>query len=203
MRKPVAVVFDLGKVLLDFDYAIAVRRILPRATASPDQVQRFVAESPWFREYETGLMTTEQFFNAVRSAIGFKGDLAEFDRYFTDIFTPIPPMVSLHEEVRSRGFPTYIFSNTNELSARHISRRFPFYSKFTGHVLSFEHRAMKPNPQLYEVVERLAGLHGPRLVYVDDRPENVEAGLRRGWRAFLHESPQKTRAQLARAGVIA
>jgi FMN phosphatase YigB (HAD superfamily) len=203
MRKPKAVVFDLGKVLVDFDYAIAARRILPRSTTSADRLQRLIAESPLFADYETGLLTTEQFFAAVKAAIGFRGDLAEFGHYFADIFTPISPMVSLHEEVRTRGLPTYILSNTNELSARHISRSFPFYRRFTGHVLSYEHRVMKPDSRLYEVLERLAGFNGMDLLYVDDRPENAEAGRQRGWQAIVHETPEQTRAQFRQAGVVA
>jgi HAD superfamily hydrolase (TIGR01509 family) len=198
-----AVVFDLGKVLVDFDYAIAARRILPRSTAGAVQLQRWIADSALFRDYETGLLTTEQFFTAVQAAIGFRGDLAEFGHYFADIFTPIPAMVSLHEEIRNRGLPTYIFSNTNELSARHIHRRFPFYGRFTGHVLSCEHQAMKPDPRLYEVLERMAGLNGADLLYVDDRPENIETGRQRGWQVVLHQTPAETRTQFRRAGVVA
>ena len=202
MHQPKAVVFDLGKVLVDFDYAIAARRILPRSTASADRFQRLIVESTLFRDYETGLLTTAQFFAAVKTAIGFQGDLAEFGRCFADIFTPIPAMISLHEEIRRRPLPTYIFSNTNELSARHIRQAFLFYNLFTGHVLSYEHRAMKPDPALYEVLERLAGLDGPNLLYVDDRPENIETGRQRGWQTVWYEDPDQTRARFRQAGVV-
>ena len=126
----------------------------------------------------------------------------EFSRYFADIFTPIPAMISLHEEIRRRPLPTYIFSNTNELSARHIRQAFLFYNLFTGHVLSYEHRAMKPDPALYEVLERLAGLDGPNLLYVDDRPENIETGRQRGWQTVWYEDPDQTRARFRQAGVV-
>ena len=202
MKQPKAVVFDLGKVLVDFDYAIAARRILPRSTCSPDSLHRLTAESSLFRDYETGLLTTEQFFAAVKTATGFQGDLAEFGACFGDIFTEIPAMIRLHDETAARGFPTYIFSNTNELAAQHIRQSFPFYRRFTDHVLSYEHRAMKPDPRLYEVLERLAGYGGADLLYVDDRPENVAAAGTRGWQVILHETPETTRAQFKQAGVI-
>jgi hypothetical protein len=34
------------------------------------------------------------------------------------------------------------------------------------------------------------------LIYIDDRPENIEAGKIRGWKSILHESPEKTRTIL-------
>jgi 2-haloacid dehalogenase len=202
MKKTNAVVFDLGKVLVDFDYAIAARKLLPRSTSGADCLRRLTAESSLFRDYETGLITTGQFFAAVKMTVGFLGDLAEFGTYFADIFTPIPAMIGLHEQIAGRGMPTYIFSNTNELAAQHISRSYPFYARFTGHVLSYEHLAMKPDPRLYQVLEQLAGFTGPDLIYVDDRPENIETAERRGWQVILHETPEKTLAQFRQAGVV-
>jgi HAD superfamily hydrolase (TIGR01509 family) len=111
-------------------------------------------------------------------------------------------MVSLHAELRRRGLPTYIFSNTNELAVLHIRSNFPFFSNFDGYILSYEHGAMKPGAKLYEVVERATGHRGSEILYLDDRPENVEAGAGRGWQVILQENPDKTRAAIAALGLL-
>jgi HAD superfamily hydrolase (TIGR01509 family) len=103
-------------------------------------------------------------------------------------------MIALHAALRARQFCTYVFSNTNELAVGHIRRAFPFFQDFDGYILSYEHKVMKPDAALYEVVEKLAGLRGPDLLYIDDRPENVATGTARGWRTILHTSPEDTRA---------
>src|ERR1035437_10272729 len=59
---PVIVVFDLGKVLVDFDYRIAARKIASRGTVSPTAVQEFIDHSPLLVRYETGRMTRQEFF---------------------------------------------------------------------------------------------------------------------------------------------
>jgi 2-haloacid dehalogenase len=161
-----------------------------------------VAQSPLLLQYETGLLTTQQFYQAVCGACGFAGNLDEFGACFGDIFTPIDPMVGLHAELHRRGLPTYIFSNTNELAVRHIRSNFPFFSNFDGYVLSYEHCAMKPGPKLYEVVERTSGRSGSEILYLDDRPENVEAGAARGWQVILQENPDKTRAAISALGLL-
>ena len=46
------------------------------------------------------------------------------------------------------------------------------------------------------------GKRGADLIYIDDRPENIETGKVRGWRTVLHETPQKTRQALVAMGVI-
>jgi FMN phosphatase YigB (HAD superfamily) len=197
-----AIIFDLGKVLVDFDYTIAAQKIAARSSKAPGDLHAFLGSSPLLVEYESGRLTRETFYHAIRAAIGFRGDLAEFGSFFADIFTELPAMTALHAELRRRGFKTFIFSNTNDLATEHIRRNFPFFSHFDGYVLSYEIGGMKPQPEIYAAMEKLSGRRGADLIYLDDRAENVEAGRARGWRAIVHESPEKTRRALSAFGVI-
>src|SRR2546425_710434 len=203
MNKPKAVAFDLGKVLVDFDYSVAARRIAARGKLSPDDVRDFIDHSPLLFRFETGQINKEEFFAEVQAATGFRGSIDEFSQFFGDIFTPIEPMVHLHAELRKRDVSTYIFSNTNELAVGHIRKNFPFFSNFDGYILSYEHGAMKPDARLYEVVERTTGLRGADLLYLDDRPENVQTGVRRGWKAVLHETPPASLEVFQSLGLLA
>src|SRR5688572_19198566 len=160
MTKPSIVVFDLGKVLVDFDYSIAGRRIAAQADLSPAEVQKFLDHSPLLYRYETGLMTRQAFYETVRQHTGFRGSFAEFGQFFADIFWEIPLMVEIQATLRRRGIPTYIFSNTNDLAIEHIRRNFPFFSNFDGYILSYEVGAMKPDAKIYEALEKLAGKRG-------------------------------------------
>jgi FMN phosphatase YigB (HAD superfamily) len=196
MNSSKVVVFDLGKVLVDFDYSIAARKVAARTTKSLLNLISLLSSSSLIIQYESGLVTRQEFFEQVRDAIGFQGGLAEFGGYFADIFTEIPPMIALHAELRRRGFKTYIFSNTNDLAIEHIERNFPFFKNFDGYIYSCEVGAMKPDAKIYAAMEKLCGRSGAGIIYLDDRVENVRAGLARGWKAFVHETPEQTRAIL-------
>jgi putative hydrolase of the HAD superfamily len=196
MSRPPAIVFDLGKVLVDFDWSIAGRRIAARSRR-PLAGEDFISHhAGLIRRYELGQVSSQQLFEQLRDAIEFTGTRADFDQYFCDIFTPIQPMIDLHAALRRKGLPTYIFSNTNDLAVGFIRQRYPFFSHFNAYILSFEHGSMKPDAKLYEVVERETQCRGEQIVYIDDRPENIDAGAARGWLAVLHETPEKTRAAL-------
>ncbi len=182
-------IFDLGKVLVDFDYAIAARKIAARSAKAPKDLHGFLGSSPVLVEYESGRLTREEFYHAIRDAIEFRGDLVEFGVFFADIFIEIAMMTALHAELRQRGFKTFIFSNTNDLATEHIRRRFPFFSNFDGYILSYEIGGLKPEPKIYEAMEDRAGKRGADLIYIDDRPENVAAGVARGWRGIVLVSP--------------
>jgi len=202
MVRPKIVVFDLGKVLLDFDYSIAAGRIAARGKILAEEVKRFIDHSPLLFRYETGLVTKQQFFDEICAMSGFCGELEEFGGFFSDIFVPIEPMVALQAELRAGGIPTYIFSNTNDLAVSHIRHRFPFFSNFDDYILSYEHGAMKPDARLYQVVEQRSHRQGAEILYLDDRAENIAAGAARGWQVILQESPEITRAAIDKLGLL-
>ena len=199
MNSPV-VVFDLGKVLVDFDYTPATRKIAARSAKAPEDLHSHIGGSPLLIQYETGLITRHEFFAELRQTTGFRGDLAEFSAFFADIFTPILPMIELHAELRRRGVPTCIFSNTNDLAIEHIRRNFPFFQNFDGYIFSYEVKAMKPDAKIYAALEAMTGRRGGEIIYIDDRLENIEAGAAHGWRTILHETPEQSRAELKAFG---
>lgn len=196
------VVFDLGNVFLRFDYSIAARRIAVRSAVSPERVLELINHSPLIYRFECGQISREELFVELQRLTGFTGTSDEFAHAFCDVFTLIEPMVALNRQLRSRNVPTYIFSNTNEVTIEFIRRSYPFFAEFDGYVFSYEHGAMKPDPKLYEVVERLTARRGPEIFYLDDLPQNVAAGVARGWQAVLHETPDKTRAAIRAAGLL-
>jgi len=202
MPLPSVIVFDLGKVLVDFDYAIAAQKIAPRGSTTLRAIGEYINQSRLFVQYELGAVTTEQFCTELCRVSGFRGTPAEFGECFANIFVQIDPMIRLQAALRQRGLPAYIFSNTNELAAQHIRRTFPFYANFDGYILSYQHGAMKPDARLYEVVELASARRGAEILYVDDRPENVAAGAARGWQVILHESPEKSRAAIEKLGLL-
>src|SRR5580658_1942282 len=198
---PSAVVFDLGKVLLDFDFGIAAAKMARKSKLTAAEVMQTLNQSALLHRYESGQMTREQFAVEVCTACAFSGTLNEYYELFSDIFTEIRPMTALHATLRAHKVTTCIFSNTNDLAIGHIRRQFPFFANFDHYVLSYEQGVMKPGAAIYAEVERALGLAGEAIVYLDDRAENVEGGLLRGWRAILHETPEKTIPALAQMGL--
>ena len=61
---------------------------------------------------------------------------------------------------------------------------------------------MKPHARIYEAVERITGLSGGELLYIDDRPENHAAGLARGWQSIHHVNDEATVRAVKAAGLL-
>ncbi len=176
MNKSPVIIFDLGKVLVDFDYTVAAQKIAARSAQTPADLHAFLGSSPLLVQYESGRLTRREFYEAVRDAIGFRGDLEEFGGFFADIFSEMPGTIALHAELRRRGFKTYIFSNTNDLAIEHVRRNFPFFTNFDGYIFSYEVGALKPQPEIYAAMEAMTGRRGADLIYLDDRRGKYRRG---------------------------
>lgn len=187
-----AVVFDLGKVLVDFDYGIAARKLAEKSMVAADEIRAIIDQSPLLFRYERAGMTTQEFFKEVRESIGYAGTFDEFAEAFADIFTEIPEMTRWHDQIRARRLPTFILSNTNEIAITHVRKNFPFFAHFTGYVFSYEQGVLKPEPHIYEVAERHSNFRESDLLFIDDKPENVATAAQRGWRTICHSSPAET-----------
>ena len=189
---PKAVVFDIGNVLLDFDYRKTAASIQSRCKVPSADLYKIITGPNLFNDFESGRITGAHYFAQIQKLSGYCGSQAEFTEPFGDIFTEVPEMIAFNERLRARGIPTYILSNTNEFSIAWIRKRYPFFANFTDYIFSHEHNCMKPGARIYEVVEEKSGLRGPALFYMDDREENIAAAVARGWQAVHHTTPART-----------
>lgn len=202
MPKPKVVVFDLGRVLLDFDYRDTEAKLAARSNLPADEIARLFHHATLLGRYERGLLTSAQFFAEFGAATGYCGSFAEFEEIFADIFAPIPSMIGLPAAIRAQGVPVFIFSNTNEIAVTHVRRLHPFFNHFDGYILSYEHGAMKPDDRLYQVVEDTTGHRGREVLYLDDLAENIATGARRGWQVIQHKTPEATKETLRSVGLL-
>jgi FMN phosphatase YigB (HAD superfamily) len=94
-----------------------------------------------------------------------------------------------------------VLSNTNDLAVEHIRRTHPFFHGFDGYLLSYEVGVMKPHDRIYAATEQATGMVGADLLFIDDKPENIETALKRGWQGIIHRDSQSTLADLGRRGI--
>ena len=201
MKPPRTVVFDLGNVLLSFDYRVAAANLATHSSINTAELLLLLDQSPLLHELETGRISADAFFERFRTEAGYTAAIATFAEAFGDIFTPIQEMVDVRNAFEKAGFLTIVFSNTNELAVRHIHRRYAFFGRFHHRILSYQEGAMKPEAKLYEIVEKRAGFRGPDLLYIDDRRENLNPAIARGWRVIHHQTPRETIGHMRNMGL--
>ncbi len=195
-----AVVFDLGNVLLPFDWDIAADRFCARCGCDRRRLDDYIVTTPFVQQLALGQITPARFFETLAGNFRFTGTFAEFAELWSDIFTEDRDMTRLAATLRGHC-RRFILSNTNAIHIEFIFSRFPFMRDFDGYVFSHEVGLEKPDPEIYRRLARQVGLTPARTVFIDDILANVEAARAEGWQGIHHQVAAQTRAELTKLGV--
>jgi glucose-1-phosphatase len=183
-QKYSVIVFDLGNVLINFDYNIAVRKF---NDIEPNLGKKFLEHHKnnyqTHRKFEKGLISQEEFIQTALSGINYKVDPNTFSIIYSDIFTTNNEVISLLP-ILKKGFKLILLSNTDLLHKKYGWEKYEFLSYFDYLVLSFEVGSVKPEEKIYKAVEELSKVPPQQHLYIDDIAEYTEAAQKRGWNAI-------------------
>lgn len=177
--------FDIGNVILHFDYRRFARRIAGDCSCAEEDLLSRLKED--YQRFEGRALSTAQFLELAVAQTGYRGLREAFIRAWQEIFEPNQPVIDLIEGLAEQGHRLYLLSNTNELHASYFLREYPVFRHFRGGVFSHEAGCLKPDPEIYREVIRKLGLLPERTVYIDDMPANVEAGAAFGFLAIRYQ----------------
>ena len=172
------VLFDLGNVLVRLDLERGLERLRRLAPASAPASLEIAAAffSPASLACNRGELSPEQFLDALASQLGLGPDAhAALAAAWCDIFTRWPEMEWLAAATLAAGHRTFVLSNTDPLHYAWLSARLPILRQASGVFLSYEAGLIKPDPEFFRVALRRLGLEAARCVFLDDKPDNVEA----------------------------
>jgi putative hydrolase of the HAD superfamily len=195
-----AVFFDIGKVLLDFDWFRAYRRAAESCAAGPDEIARWFLSTLHVHDYERGRMTSAEFFELVCRGLGFRGDFEKFNVLWSDIFTEIPESISIARALKGR-VSIGLLSNTNDMHIEWIARRFDLLPLFDHCTYSYREGVGKPDPGIYHRALAKASVKPDEALFVDDRAENVAGAQAVGMEAVQFTSPATLRTALSARGL--
>jgi putative hydrolase of the HAD superfamily len=191
-----AILFDLGKVLINFDFGRAYRQLEPLCGYETAEIRRRLAATGLVERLETGLIEPRDFVPPVCEALGIPADYHQFRRIFNCIFgeTLIPE--DLLERLAKR-YRMVLLSNTN---AMHFEILQENYSHMLRHfhrlILSHEVRAMKPDPAIYQAAVEAAGCRPEECFYTDDIAAFIAAARSLGIDAVQFESYEQIEREL-------
>lgn len=179
-----ALLFDIGNVLVTFDFDRCAARMAEFSQLSPQAIHAAIA--PFKEPLESGRMPEEEFFRLCIEAIGFTGTHEEFCEIWSDIFTLNAPMAETLASL-PRKLPAYLFSNTNDPHKRWLLEKFEVFKYFDGGIYSHEAGVMKPKDEFYHSAIKQFGLDPAQTFYVDDLGPNIATGQRLGFRCFQYD----------------
>ena len=196
-----AVVFDIGRVLIEWEPERFYDRELgeERRRAFFDAVpihamnERVDLGNPW----------ADSVAALAQDHPDWAEEIGHWHGRWIEMASPeIPRSVRLLRALRSKGVPVFALSNFGVETFAHAATHYPFFHEFDRAFVSGHLRLAKPDPAIYEVLERETGVPPGALLFTDDRADNIAAAALRGWHTHLFEGPDAFADRLVAEGLL-
>lgn len=197
-----AVVFDVGRVLFQWQLAALFEKLIPDETERAWFLAHVVTEE-WHFQHDRGVPLAEMIPARIAE---FPAYAAQIEAYGARFNETVPgPVAGTHDLVRqlhARGVPLFCLTNFGHELWQLFRPTQPIFDLFDDIIVSGTEKIAKPEPEIYAITEARSGFAGAELFFTDDNPHNIAAAKGRGWQAHLFTDAASLAGQLRAAGLL-
>lgn len=198
---PEAVIFDIGNVLTRWQPEAFYDRVIGEerrralfAAVDLHHMNDLVDAGAAFRDTVYGW---------AEAHADWAEDIRMWHDRWIELASPrIDGSIALQRALRAKGVPVFALTNFGRDTFEHALPRMDFLRDFDRLYVSGRMGVIKPDPRIYEMVEADCGVAPDRLLFTDDRADNITAAARRGWRTHQFESWQGWARRLVAEGLL-
>lgn len=196
-----AVIFDIGNVLIEWQ---PERYYDARIGADRRQAMFAAVDLHGMNDrVDRGMHFRDTIYATADEYADWQAEIRLWHDDWIEMASPeIPQSVSLMRALRSKGIPVFSLTNFGIESFELACRYYPFLCEFDRPYVSGHMGVTKPAPEIYEMVERDCGVAPERLLFTDDRAENIAVATERGWQTHLFEGPRGWGDRLVAEGLL-
>ena len=195
------IVFDLGKVLIPFEWQRGYAAFAASSPYAPEEVRARIKETGLFDGFERGKVEPQEVAERVSRVLGLSVGFDEFRKMWSSIFLPETIVPDGMLERLRRNYRLLLLSNTDSIHFHWVKERYPILRHFDGFVLSFELGLRKPELGIYQETISRAGCEPGEVFFTDDREDNVQGAVQAGIDAVQFLSLEQLEQDLKARGV--
>lgn len=183
--------FDIGGVLLNINHQAAFQ-FWSECTALPMEIIQSHFPREVHDQFERGLITDQQFFEAVKNALPQPNTLQEKDLWlgWNKLIAGETQTVQLIPKLK-KNYKVYLLSNTNPRHIRHeINQCFTFQKNVDAAFYSYDLGFLKPEPEIYQQALSKAGAMAEESLFIDDMQINTAAAEKLGMKTIHYTDHQ-------------
>ena len=167
------IIFDIGNVLLDFDYMKQFRKLFDEETAQAIADISVRKPEIWI-ELDRGVLSYEE---AVDLVIQGAPHLAKEIRLAVqELYKDLeayPYAVEWVKDLKKKGYRLYVLSNFGERPFAESRANMPFLQYMDGQLISYEIREVKPSAAIYQTLCDKFYIDPKKAVFIDDSAVNI------------------------------
>lgn len=183
--------FDLGGVIIDLKRDRCVAALTALGMVGAEEMLGLYVQSGAFLKLEEGLMSPEDFRNAMRERISVPVTDKQLDDALNEFLVGIPCHRLESLRLLKEKYNVYMLSNTNSIMFdSKIAELFraegcSVNDYFDGISLSYEAKCAKPDPRIFRYTIDLFGFNPTETIFFDDSQKNLDAAMPFGFRTHL------------------
>jgi 2-haloacid dehalogenase len=184
---PKAVIFDVGRVLFQWDLRHLFRKLIPDTVALEYFVTHVVTPA-WHFQHDAGRDLDPMLAERIAEFPEFADLIRAYRTRFNETIPgPMPDMLELVTELSDAGVRLFVISNFGDEFWNQFRPTQPIFDRFDGLIISGKEKLMKPDPAIYRLALERFLLTADEALFVDDVPANVAAAKSVGIETFLFE----------------
>ena len=192
------IVLDLGGVILELNVDRSIHEINRLGFPALEKLDIVFSKYPFFLEYETGRITSDQFIDALAGQMGDHTPREEIIQAWNAMIIGFQPDTIELLKRLSEKFRLFLLSNTNALHEVHYNdllHRDHGIRNLTGifEKVYYSHdlNMRKPDHEIFQHVLADSRLDPGETLYIDDTEIHVAAAGELGIHTFHLRSPQR------------
>lgn len=198
-----AVIFDYGMVLTGPPDPVAHAQLVRISGLPADRLDSFY----WADRdaYDLGALTGPAYWQKIARDASLNlspsiiDELVQWDARMW--VTQNPAMLAWQLALKQRGLLTAIVSNMGDSVHARMQRELDWLSRFDVLVWSYQLRIAKPDPAIYSYALDKLGTQPAETLFIDDRPQNVDAAIAFGMKGIVFTTVEKLRNDLRASGL--
>ncbi len=190
------VIFDVGNVLFHYDPVHILNRLIPDKTHHTLYLEQLFNHHIW-QDLDRGDLTQDRALDQLATHLGdaHRENLTTCLTYFVDHLETISHSKELFISLKKK-YPVYILSNFQDKPFDRLLDLHPFLNLADGMIVSAKVNRMKPEPEIYQHLLDTYKLNPNTAVFIDDRPENIEAANHFGIAGIVYQNPEQLERDL-------
>jgi glucose-1-phosphatase len=191
-----AIIFDIGRVIIDLDPSRAIATIGAASTLAPDKLWHSVQKDPLWDGWQEGRVTPREWYE---NLIARFHTPIPFDEFRTAWNSVLVPKLLLPEHLfrqLSKKCRLVLLSNTDPIHVEYMESEFSFLRYFPKRIYSCDVGASKPSAKIFRAAIKAAGVLPRRILYIDDIRQYVLVARRVGLNAVQFRSRRGLEAAL-------
>ncbi|MEM6266307.1 MAG: HAD hydrolase-like protein, partial [Pseudomonadota bacterium] len=165
---PKAVVFDVGRVLFHWQLRALFQKLIDDE-AKLDWFLTNVISEEWHFQHDRGVPLAEMLPSRIAQYPEHALLIAAYAARFNETVPgPVDGVHALVERLHRRSTPLFCLTNFGVELFEQFRREQPIFQCFDDVIVSGEEKVAKPEPRIYEIVERRSGFSGNQLFFTDD-----------------------------------